>query len=105
MGFWKVFCTACAATGAVCACVLTAGTATPLVASTVIGWGAGAGALGFLVGDKADQEAIAREKELMKDKRYENANNEAAKQVNENSQTDALINEIVGKLNGTIDRY
>lgn len=104
MAFWKVFCTACAAAGAVCVCVATAGTATPLVASTVIGWGAGAGTLGYLVGDKADKEATEREKTLMQDKRYKDAKEAEDKQVQENNKNKNLVDEIAGKLNGKIPR-
>lgn len=100
MAWWKVACTTCAVVGGVCVCIATGGMAAP----AIIGWGAGAGALGYMVGDKADQEAIAREKELMKDSRYKDAKNEEDKQANENNQTKNLVNEIVGKLNGTIAR-
>lgn len=104
MTWWKIACTACAAAGAVCVCVMTAGTATPLVASTVIGWGAGAGTLGYLVGDKADKEAAEREKSLMHDQHYKDAIGEVDKQSQQNNQTQTLIQEIAGKLNGTIPR-
>ena len=104
MSWWKVFCTACAAAGAICVCVATAGTATPLVASTVLGWGAGAGALGYLVGDKADKEAAEREKSLMQDQRYKDATSEAEKQNQQNNQNQLLISEIAGKINGKIPR-
>ena len=104
MGFWKVVCTACAAAGAVCVCVATAGAATPLVASTVIGWSAGAGALGYLVGDKADKEDAEREKLLMQNQQYKDAKHELDTQINNNNQTQNQINDIVGKINGVIPK-
>lgn len=100
MTFWKTICTACAAAGGACICIATGGLAAP----AIIGWSAAAGFGGYLVGDKADKESMEREKTLMHDQRYKDAIGEANNQAQQNNQTQQLINEIAGKLNGTIPR-
>jgi polyhydroxyalkanoate synthesis regulator phasin len=75
-----------------------------LAAPAIVGIGAAAGFGGYLVGDKADKEALEREKLLMQDKRYKDAVDELDKQANNNNQTKNLVDEIVGKLNGKIPR-
>lgn len=97
---WKPLCVTCAVVGGACICIATGGMAAP----AIIGWSVAAGYGGFLVGDKADQESAEREKELMKDGRYKDSKGEVDKQEKENEQTKNLVNEIVGKLNGTVPR-
>jgi len=86
----------------VAATVVTGGAALPI--TSVLGYSAVAGGLGYLIGDKVDEEEAEREKELMKDKRYRDAMNQLGQQINDNNQTEETINTITGKLNGTIPR-
>lgn len=97
---WKVFCSACGAITCAGLCVVTGGIAVPALLS----YSAAAGGLGFLVGDKADQEAAEREKLLLQDRRYKDVDNEIGKQEGQNNQTQTSIDTIVGKLNGNIPR-
>ncbi|CAG8561261.1 12601_t:CDS:10, partial [Racocetra persica] len=75
-------------------CVASAGAATPFVSA--VG--------GYLIGDKADKESLEREKMLLQDKRYKDAVGEVDKQAQQNNQNKHLIDEIVGKLNGSRPR-
>jgi hypothetical protein len=75
-----------------------------LAAPAILGYSAVAGGLGFFIGDKADKEVNEREKMLLQDKRYKDANNAADDQAKKNAQTKDLVDEIVGKLNGTVQR-
>lgn len=102
---WKGFCSVCAFAGATCLCVVTGGAAIPLVAASaapfVIG---GATAVGFFIGDTADKESIEREKNLMQNEKYRDVKNEVDKQLDNNNQVQNKLNEIAGKLNGTIPK-
>lgn len=100
MGIWKTLCTCAAAAGAACVCVATGGLAAP----AIVGISAAAGFGGFLVGDKADKESGEREKLLMQNQQYKDAKNELDTQVNTNNQIKGQIEDIVGKINGTIPR-
>lgn len=100
MGFWKGFCSLCGAAGCALICVGTGGLAAP----AILGYSAAAGGLGFFIGDKADKEEAEREKMLLQDKRYKDAKDAQDKQSKENEQNRNLINEILGKLNGSIPR-
>ncbi|CAG8447760.1 11331_t:CDS:10 [Racocetra fulgida] len=75
-------------------CVASAGAATPFVSA--VG--------GYLIGDKADKESAEREKLMMQDGRYKDANQEVDKQANQNNQTKNIIEDIVAKLNGNKPR-
>ncbi|CAG8845762.1 21264_t:CDS:1, partial [Racocetra persica] len=85
-------------------CIATAGTATPIVASTALTFAGAGGMAGFFIGDKADKESAEREKMMMQDQRYKDARNQLDQQINENYQTQDAINTIVGKINGNIQR-
>lgn len=100
MTFWKTLCTACGAAGAACICIATGGLAAP----AIVGLSAAAGFGGYLVGDKADKEASEREDKLMQDQRYKDAKQEEDKQAQQNNQSQSLITEIAGKINGQIPR-
>ena len=101
MGFWKAFCT-CAGCLLGGACIIVSGgTATPLVGAAIMGGGA---AGGYLVGNAVDKEEAEKEKMLMQNERYKDAKNEIDAQINTNNQIQNQINDIVGKINGTIPR-
>ena len=100
MGFWKGICSFCGAVACGVACIATGGLAAP----AVLGYSAVAGGLGFLIGDKADKEAEEKERRLMQDQRYKDAKNELDRQVDTNNQTKKQIDDIIGKINGTIPR-
>ena len=97
---WKGFCSLCGA--AVCAgvCIATGGVA----AGPLLAYSAGAGGLGFFIGDKADQENTEREIRLEQNQRYKEVKQEANQQENVNNQTKNTILDIEGKLNGNIPR-
>jgi len=100
MGFWKALCTCVAAAGAACVCVATGGLAAP----AVVGISAAAGFGGYIVGDKTDKENSEKEKLLMQDQRYKDAKSELDRQIDANNQIQNQINDVVGKINGTIPR-
>lgn len=100
MAIWKGICAACGALACAGVCIATGGLATPVI----LGYSAIAGAAGFFVGNKVDEEETEREKLLMQDQRYKDVKQAEDKQVNENIQNKNLIDEIIGKLNGTIPR-
>jgi len=69
-----------------------------------LAYSAGAGGLGFFIGDKADQENTEREIRLEQNQRYKEVKQEANQQENVNNQTKNTILDIEGKLNGNIPR-
>ncbi|CAI2199516.1 2999_t:CDS:2, partial [Funneliformis geosporum] len=77
-------------------CVASAGAATPFVAASATA--------GYLVGNAVDKEEMEREKILLQNQQYKDAKNELDTQINTNNQTQNQINDIVGKINGTIPR-
>ncbi|CAG8745752.1 45328_t:CDS:2 [Gigaspora margarita] len=93
----------CAA--AVGICIASAGAATPFVAASAAPWLIGGGAAaGFFIGDKADKESAEREKTLLQNQQYKDAANELNQQIDANNQLKNQIQDITGKLNGTIPR-
>jgi len=105
MPIWKGICTCVGCAAAIGICIASAGMATPFIAASATPWIIGGGAIGgFLLGDKADKESAEREKMLLQDQRYKDAKDAEDKQANENNQNRNLINEILGKLNGSIPK-
>jgi len=100
MSWWKAVCSVCGAVACGVACVATGGLAAP----AILGYSAIAGGLGFFVGDKADKEQAEKEKMLLQDQRYKDTKDAENKQANENNQNKNLVEEIAGKLNGSIPR-
>lgn len=105
MGIWKGICTCVGCVAAVGICVASAGAATPFIAASAAPWLIGGGtAAGFLIGDKADKESAEREKMMMQNQQYKDAKNELDTQINNNNQIQNQINDILGKINGTIPK-
>jgi len=105
MGFWKAICSCVACVTAVGVCVLSAGTATPFITAAAAPWLIGGGtAAGYFIGNEIDKEVAEREKRLEQNQRYKDAKDEINKQIEENNRTRTEINDIIGKINGTIPR-
>ncbi|CAG8815808.1 42378_t:CDS:2, partial [Gigaspora margarita] len=84
-------------------CVASAAVATPFVSVAAAPWLIGEGAVSsYLLGNKANKESSEREKLMMQNEHYKDANQEVDKQAQQNNQTKHLIDEIVSKLNGKI---
>ncbi|WNE40759.1 MAG: Lon protease [Mycoplasmataceae bacterium] len=75
-----------------------------MAAAPLLGYSAAAGGLGFLIGDKADQEAIKREERLLDNEQLKDARKASDDQMKENQANRNLLAEIAGKLNGSIQR-
>ena len=105
MGFWSGLCTCIGCVAGAAICVVSAGAATPFVAASATPWIIGGGtAAGYLIGSQTDKETAEREQRLMQNERYKDAKNEVDQQINANNQTQNQINDIIGKINGTIPR-
>ena len=105
MGFWSGLCTCVGCVVGVGICIASAGMATPFVAASsaplLIG---GTTAAGLTVGYMADKEEMEREERLMQDQRYKDAKEEVNRQIDANNQIKGQINDIIGKINGTIPK-